>query len=593
MTPAPLTITADDKTKSYAAALPTLTASYSGFVNGDTAASLTTPLTLSTTADAKSHVSGSPYPITASGAVDPNYTISYVPGNLEITPVPLVITPNEQTKPYGAAVPPLTVGYAGFVNGDNQNSLSSPPALTTSASAKSHVSGNPYLIIASGAVDPDYTVTYVAGDLTVTPAPLTITADDKSMDYGGAVPALTARYSGFIDGDTAANLTTPPTLTAPATATAHVAQSPYIITATGAVDPDYSITYVPGKLTVAPVPLTITADDKSKLYGAAMPALTASYAGLVNGDTADSLTTQPTVSTAATASSNVSGSPYAITASGAVDADYVISYVPGDLTVTPAPLTVTGSGTQVYGGTPTFVATYSPFVLGQDSGVLGGTLAFATTTSSNSDVGTYPNAVTPSGLTSTNYAISFAKGDMVVTPGISQAPAIASANSTTFAAGAAATFTIATTGAPTAAISETGVLPAGVTLTDNGDGTATLASTSATAAGVYQFTIDASNGVGPDATQAFTLTVAAASQTTVTLSIPSVTATAGSIVTVPINLSDGADNLSGSGEIGDVQVVLRWDPSVLTEKTPSLGSLLSGWSFTPAHPTIPTGRSIY
>ena len=71
ITPAALTITANNQTKVYGAALPTLTASYSGFVNGDTSASLTTLPTLSTTATASSHVAGSPYAITASGAVIP------------------------------------------------------------------------------------------------------------------------------------------------------------------------------------------------------------------------------------------------------------------------------------------------------------------------------------------------------------------------------------------------------------------------------------------------------------------------------------------------------------------------------------------
>ena len=80
VTPAPLTITADNQTKVYGAALPTLTASYTGFVNGDTSASLTTQPTLSTTATVSSHVAGSPYAITATGAVDTNYTISYVAG---------------------------------------------------------------------------------------------------------------------------------------------------------------------------------------------------------------------------------------------------------------------------------------------------------------------------------------------------------------------------------------------------------------------------------------------------------------------------------------------------------------------------------
>ena len=45
----------------------------------------------------------------------------------------------------------------------------------------------------------------------------------------------------------------------------------------GASDPDYNISYVNGTLTVTPVALTITADTQTKVYGAALPTLTASY----------------------------------------------------------------------------------------------------------------------------------------------------------------------------------------------------------------------------------------------------------------------------------------------------------------------------
>ncbi|MGA2061415.1 MAG: MBG domain-containing protein, partial [Thermoguttaceae bacterium] len=92
---------------------------------------------------------------------------------------------------------------------------------------------------------------------------------------------------------------------------------------------------------VTPVSLTITADSKSKGYGSALPTLSASYSGFVNGDTAASLTTLPTLSTTATAASHVSGNPYTITASGAADSDYTITYVSGSLTVTPVSLTIT------------------------------------------------------------------------------------------------------------------------------------------------------------------------------------------------------------------------------------------------------------
>ena len=78
----------------------------------------------------------------------------------------------------------------------------------------------------------------------------------------------------------------------------------------------------------------------------------------------------------------------------------------------------------------------------------------------------------------------------------------------TFTAGQAGTFTVTTTGYPNSTLSETGALPSGVTFTDNGDGAATLAGTpAANTAGTYPFTITATNGVSPDATQTFTLTV--------------------------------------------------------------------------------------
>ena len=284
---------------------------------------------MSTTATASSHVAGNPYSITASGAADPDYAISYVAGTLTVTSAGLTITADNQTKVYGAALPTLTASYSGFINGDTAASLTTQPTPTTTATASSHVSGNPYAITASGAVDSDYSISYVAGALTVTPAALTITANNQTKVYGAALPALTASYSGFVNGDSSASLTTQPTLTTTATSGSHVSGNPYPVTASGAVDSNYSISYVAGSLVVTAAPLTITANNQSKVYGAALPTLTASYSGFVNGDTSANLTTQPTLSTTATAASHVAGSPYPITASGAVDSDYTISYVAG------------------------------------------------------------------------------------------------------------------------------------------------------------------------------------------------------------------------------------------------------------------------
>ena len=211
----------------------------------------------------------------------------------------MTISPDNQTKIYGAALPTLTASYTGFVNGDTSTSLTTQPTLTTTATAGSGVSGNPYAITASGAVNSDYSISYVSATLTVTPVALTITADNQAKVYGAALPTLTASYSGFVNGDTVASLDTQPTLSTTATATSDIGT--YAINASGASDPNYSISYVGGTLTVTAAGLTITAVNQTKVYGAALPTLTASYSGFVNGDTAASLATQPTLTTTATA----------------------------------------------------------------------------------------------------------------------------------------------------------------------------------------------------------------------------------------------------------------------------------------------------
>ncbi|MFT3792786.1 MAG: Ig-like domain repeat protein [Rudaea sp.] len=101
----------------------------------------------------------------------------------------------------------------------------------------------------------------------------------------------------------------------------------------------------------------------------------------------------------------------------------------------------------------------------------------------------------------------------VLTQTVTSPPGITSADNAAFAIGTAGTFTVTTTGTPTPAISETGALPTGVTFTDNGDGTAVLSGTPALGTvGTYPLVFKAANGIAPDATQNFTLTVGKGSQ---------------------------------------------------------------------------------
>jgi len=89
------------------------------------------------------------------------------------------------------------------------------------------------------------------------------------------------------------------------------------------------------------------------------------------------------------------------------------------------------------------------------------------------------------------------------------APAITGPSSDTYVVGAAGGPDVFTaSGVPTPHLSISGALPAGVTFVDHGDGTATIAGTPAPATGgVYAVTIHATNGIDPDASAPFTLTV--------------------------------------------------------------------------------------
>ena len=145
------------------------------------------------------------------------------------------------------------------------------------------------------------------------------------MTYGGSVPAVTASYSGFVNGDTATSLTTKPTCSTTVTSSSPVGS--YATSCSGAVDANYDITYVAGTVAIDPANLTITASSATVTYGNAAPTITATYSGFVNGDTSTSLTTKPTCTTAVTATSTVGS--YASTCSGAADGNYTINYVLG------------------------------------------------------------------------------------------------------------------------------------------------------------------------------------------------------------------------------------------------------------------------
>ncbi|HTI58539.1 putative Ig domain-containing protein [Mucilaginibacter sp.] len=91
-------------------------------------------------------------------------------------------------------------------------------------------------------------------------------------------------------------------------------------------------------LTVNPASLVIAADDQQKYQGNPNPALTATYYGFVYNEDQSVFTTPLSISTTATADSPVGQYPIAV--GGAVAANYIITFLPGTLTINLSPLSI-------------------------------------------------------------------------------------------------------------------------------------------------------------------------------------------------------------------------------------------------------------
>jgi hypothetical protein len=216
------------------------------------------------------------------------------------------------------------------------------------------------------------------------------------------------------------------------------------------------------------------------------------------------------------------------------------------LTVDTAPVITSASSTTFTVGSPgtftvTTTGTPTPSITGT------GALPSGVTFTDNGN-GTATLAGTPAAGTGGTYSLSIKAQNGVGTNAtqtftltVDQAPAITSANNTAFTVGAAGTFTVTTTGYPEPALTETGALPSGVTFTDNGNGTATLAGTPAAGtAGTYPITLIANNGVGSNGTQGFTLTINAAPVAVgITTTSPLTGATQGSSYSASVTASGG------------------------------------------------------
>ena len=335
---AALVIAALPAAMTYGGPVPQVSSLVGGFQNGESSSILGAGLSCSTAATGLSPVGN--YPSLCSGAVDGNYAISYVDGIVSVGPAPVSITASSGAMGYGATPPVITPLASGLQNGEAVSVLGPGLSCGTTATLSSAV--GTYASSCAGDANANYSVSYVGGTVTVFPVSLTVTASSGSAVYGGSMPPVGPSYNGFVNGDGPASLTTQPTCSTGATSSSPVAS--YGTTCQGAADPDYLIGYVSGNVSVVPAMLTVTADNQAMQSGSTMPALTASMAGFVIGQTlaTSGVTGQSSCATTAMSSSQAGTYPITCSMGTLTSTSYRFAFVPGVLTVS-----ATSSGTNL------------------------------------------------------------------------------------------------------------------------------------------------------------------------------------------------------------------------------------------------------
>ncbi|HKF21905.1 MAG TPA: MBG domain-containing protein [Candidatus Angelobacter sp.] len=370
------------------------------------------------------NVSSGSHTYTAQYSGDANYALLNF-GSVTIAGTTTVLTPSANPIVYGNSVAlTATVTSAGGVpSGALAFQEGSTPLSTVSLDA----SGTASLTLNSLAAGThSFTASFQGGGgfgastsdvlpVTVTPAPLTITADNKTMTFGDPLPAFTYTPTGFVNGETASVLSGSPQLTTVATSSSPAGSYPISSSAGTLTAANYMFNFVDGTLTINPATPAVTVMCPTVTYDGTTHACTGSAAGVGGAAVSGTFAFTYNGSSAAPAAAGT----YAVSASfTSSDPSYSNASGTGTLTVNPALLTITANNQTMIFGAPVPALTYTPagFVGGDTAAVLSGSPQLSTTATSASPVGTYPITIAPGTLAAANYTFTFFNGTFSITP---------------------------------------------------------------------------------------------------------------------------------------------------------------------------------
>ena len=394
ITKAPLSISAGSYTKKQGDAMPVFKASYAGFKNGENESVLTKQPVFSCEANESS--APAEYAVTISGAEAENYAISYEQGHLTVVEADaIVVRAKSYSRQYGDENPVFEFETEGAA-------LDGTPEIVCSAVANSPV-GSYTIEVKQGSIK-NYNVHFESGTLTITKAPLTISAGNYTKKQGDAMPVFKASYAGFKNGENESVLTKQPAFSCEANEAS--APAVYAVTISGAEAENYAISYEQGHLTVVEADaIVVRAKSYSRQYGDENPVFEFETEGAALDGT-------PEIVCSAVANSPVGS--YTIEVKQGSIKNYNVHFESGTLTITKAPLSISaGSYTKKQGDAmPVFKASYAGFKNGENESVLTKQPVFSCEANESSAPAEY--AVTISGAEAENYAISYEQGHLTV-----------------------------------------------------------------------------------------------------------------------------------------------------------------------------------
>ncbi len=395
VTKTPLTISAGNYTKKQGDAMPVFKASYAGFKNGEDESVLTKQPVFSCEANESS--APAEYAVTISGAEAENYDISYEQGHLTVVEADaVVVRAKSYSRQYGDENPVFEFETEGAA-------LDGTPEIVCSAVANSPV-GSYIIEVKQGSIK-NYNVHFDSGSLVITKAPLTISAGNYTKKQGDAMPVFKASYAGFKNGEDESVLTKQPVFSCEANEASAPAE--YAVTISGADAENYDISYEQGHLTVVEADaIVVRAKSYIRQYGDENPVFEFETEGAA-------LIGEPEIICSADKKSKVG--TYEIEINKGTIKNYLVSFVPGTLTVTKASLVVTADNYTITQGDklPEFTASYSGFKNGEDVSVLTKQPVFSCDANEASAPGEYP--ITVYGVEADNYEVkSYIAGTLTV-----------------------------------------------------------------------------------------------------------------------------------------------------------------------------------